>query len=209
MRVPNEVHTSGSWRIREIASDFAVEDVWALPAYGRLEDFPALIALTVSSDPAHSASLPTRALWRARDVLGRWFGIGRISEPASGDAAGQLPIPGTSETSLAARLPDDLRGTAADLDFGALPFAPLYRTDREFAAEISNRTVHGILHLAWADLGDGRFQGQLAVYVKPRGLLGKSYLASIKPFRYLVVYPALLRQVERRWAARQSAGLGS
>lgn len=203
MRVSNEIHTSGSWRIREIASDFAVEDVWALPAYGDSEDFPALVELTVSSDPAHSSSVPTRLLWQARDLLGQWFGLGRISEPVGSGAAGQLPIPGTAETSLAARLPDDLRGTAADLDFGALPFAPLYRTDREFAAEISNRTVHGVLHLAWADLGNDRFQGQLAVYVKPRGFLGKIYLALIKPFRYLVVYPALLRQVERRWAARR------
>ena len=86
-------------------------------------------------------------------------------------AAGGLPIPGTDETSLADRLPDDLRDTAADVDFGSLPFVPLYRTDVEFAAEISNQTVHGVMHLAWVDQGEGRYQGQMAVYVKPRGLL--------------------------------------
>jgi acyl transferase domain-containing protein len=32
-------------------------------------------------------------------------------------------VPGTSETSLADRLPEDLRDTATDLDFGPLPFA--------------------------------------------------------------------------------------
>ena len=73
---------------------------------------------------------------------------------------------------------------------------PLYRTEDEYAAELSNRTVHAVLHLAWADQG-GRYQGQMAVYVKPRGLLGKGYMALIKPFRYLVVYPALMRQIER------------
>ena len=99
---------------------------------------------------------------------------------------GKLPIPGTtSETSLAGRLPDDLRGTAADVRFGSLPFEPLYRTDDEFAAEVSNRTVHGVLHLAWVDLGAGRYQGQMAVYVKPRGRLGQGYMALIKPFRLL------------------------
>jgi len=64
-------------------------------------------------------------------------------------AAGELPIPGEHEASLAGRLPDDLRNTAADLRFASLPFTALYRTDVEFAAELSNRTVHGVMHLAW------------------------------------------------------------
>ena len=58
------------------------------------------------------------------------------------------------------------------------------------------------MHLAWVEQGDGRYQGQMAVYVKPRGLLGQAYMALIKPFRYLVVYPALMRQIEREWSAR-------
>lgn len=72
MRTPNEVHTSGRWRIRELAPDFTLEDVWALPAHGRAEDFPALIELATAADPADSDSLPARALWLARDLLGRW-----------------------------------------------------------------------------------------------------------------------------------------
>ena len=63
------------------------------------------------------------------------------------------------ETSLTDRLPDDLRNTAADLHFDFLPFTSLYRTDVEFAAEISNRTVHGVMHLAWVDQGAGHYQG--------------------------------------------------
>ena len=159
----------------------------------------------VSSDPANAKSLPTRTLWRARDRLGSWFGLGTISDPIDGGrdhAAGKLPIPGTSETSLTDRLPDDLRDTAADLRFASLPFVPLYRTDVEFAAEVSNRTVHGVMHLAWVDQGEGRYQGQMAVYVKPRGSLGKGYMALIKPFRHWVVYPAMMRQMEREWSTR-------
>jgi hypothetical protein len=57
------------------------------------------------------------------------------------------------------------------------------------------------MHLAWVDQGEGRYQGQMAVYVKPRGRLGKGYMALIKPFRYWVVYPALMRQIEREWRA--------
>jgi hypothetical protein len=194
MRLPNAAHESHPWRIREIAPDFTLEDVWALPVHGGAEDFQALLELMASGDPAGGESLPTRVLWHIRWRLGRWFGWD--------DAAVKLPIPGTNESSLAGRLPDDLRDTTADLDFDSLPFAPLYRTDVEFAAELSNQTVHGVMHLAWVDQGQGRYEGQMAVYVKPRGPLGKGYMALIAPFRHWVVYPALMRQIERAWDRR-------
>ncbi len=205
MRLPNAAHESRPWRIRAIVPDFTLEDVWALPVHGDSEDFQALLELMVSSDPANAKSLPTRVLWRARDRLGSWFDLGRISAPVargSGDAAATLSIPGTNDVSLTDRLPDDLRNTATDLNFDSLPFAPLYRTDVEFAAELSNRTVHGVMHLAWVDQGDGRYEGQMAVYVKPRGPVGKWYMAFIRPFRHWVVYPALMRQIERAWNTR-------
>jgi hypothetical protein len=205
MRIPNSEHESGPWRVRAIVPDFTLEDVWALPAYGGAEDFQTLLELLVSSDMANAESLPTRVLWRIRDRLGSWFDLGRISAPLDSDrdgGAGTLPIPGKSETSLAGRLPDDLRNTAEDVQFVSLPFVSLYRTDVEFAAEISNKTVHAVMHLAWVDQGAGRYQGQMAVYVKPRGLFGKGYMELIKPFRYWIVYPALMRQTERTWNAR-------
>ena len=139
IRLSNAAHESRPWRICEIAPDFTVEDVWALPALGGAEDFQTLLEVMVSLDPASSGFLPPRILWRLRDRLGSWFGLGRISAPLDhgrDEAAGKLPIPGTDKTSLAGRLPDDLRDTAADPDFAWTPFAPLYRTDVEFAAEL-------------------------------------------------------------------------
>jgi hypothetical protein len=197
MRLPNAVHEAGPWRIREILPDFTLEDVWALPTYGGAEDFPKMLAIATSMDPANADSLPARALWRIRDRLGAWFDLGKISEPDDGTHS--LPIPGTEETSLADRLPDDLRAATWDHDFGSLPFQPLYRTDTEAAAEISNKTVHAVMHLAWAEQGGGRYRGQMAVYVKPRGRFGAAYMTFIKPFRWWIVYPALTRQVERQW----------
>jgi hypothetical protein len=205
-RLPNAAHETCPWRIREIVPDFTLEDVWALPAQGSAGDFQTLLELMASSDPANAESLPTRALWRLRDRLGRWLDLGGISAPSDGGGSDKLPIPGTSETSLSERLPDDLRATAADLDFSSLPFVPLFRTDDEFAAEVSNQTMHGVMHLAWVEQGEGRYQGQMAVYVKPRGQFGRGYMALIKPFRHWIVYPALLRQTERMWDRRPSAG---
>jgi hypothetical protein len=42
----------------------------------------------------------------------------------------------------------------------------------------------------------------MAVLVKPNGLLGSAYMAAIKPFRLLVVYPALMRAIERDWETK-------
>jgi Protein of unknown function (DUF2867) len=202
-RLPNSAHESRPWRIREIVPDFTLEDVWGLPAEGGAEDFPRLLEMVGSLSPANSDSRATRFLWELRDRLGKWFGLGRIDVPAGGASnTAELTIPGTSEASLAERLPEDLRNTTWDEDFGSLPFVPLYRTDVEAAAELSNQTVHGVAHLAWVDQGEGRYQGQMAVYVKPRGRFGQGYMALIKPFRYLIVYPALMRQFEQAWDKR-------
>jgi hypothetical protein len=122
------------------------------------------------------------------------------------DHARKLPVPGRTETTLSARVPEDLRGSAASRDLSSTDlstnFIPLYRTDDEWAAELSNRTVHAVLHLAWVDQGEGLYRGQMGIYVKPRGRLGEAYVALIGPFRHLIVYPALMRQIGRAWRAR-------
>jgi hypothetical protein len=200
MRIPDDVHLAQPWRIHALVPDFELEDVWSLPeVVGPPEAFDDAVAMATTVDPAHGSSVAARVLWKARDLLGRWFDLGRVTGDADFDTYG---VPGTQERSLAGRLPADLRDTVDGTVFAGVPFTPLYRTDREFAAEISNRTVHGVLHLSWVPRPDGLNQGHMAVYVKPRGRLGRAYMAFIKPFRYLVVYPALERQLARRWRDR-------
>ena len=58
------------------------------------------------------------------------------------------------------------------------------------------------MHLGWVPDGAGGYRGQLAVFVKPNGLFGKAYMAAIKPFRYLIVYPALMRMIGWEWRER-------
>lgn len=204
MRIPNEVQLSQPWRIHSVVEDFTLEDVWRLPAVsGTKDDFGSVIDLVTRSDPGATSSAPTRFLWNVRDRLGDWFDLGRVSTTAG--AENRLPIPGTRQFSLADRLPNDLRGSADDVQFDHLPFVPLYRTEDEFAAEISNQTVHGVMHVAWVSRGsDDDHEAQMAVYVKPRGRFGQAYMAFIKPFRYLIVYPALERQVARTWSRRRA-----
>lgn len=79
------------------------------------------------------------------------------------------------------------------------PFRPMFENAHEWAGELENKTVHGIVHLGWVPDGNGAYRGQLAVLVKPNGLVGKTYLAAIAPFRHLIVYPTLIRELEARW----------
>jgi hypothetical protein len=194
MRLPRAEHAAHRWVIAQIAPEFELIDAWALPAQGGRDDFDALLKIMASLDPANAESTVTRALFRVRHQLGAWF---RWDDPAR-----ERAIPGCTETTLSQRLPADLRGSATGLDLSPASFAPLYRAHDEWAAELSNGTVHAVLHLAWVDQGEGRYRGQMGVYVKPRGRLGTTYMALIRPFRHLIVYPALIRQIGRAWQAR-------
>jgi hypothetical protein len=197
LRIPVSEHQSQHWRIEQIAPDFRLEDAWALPARGGAADFPILLEVMGSLNPAKGDSIATRLLFGIRHLLGALF---RWDDPGA-----RLPIPQANETTLQARLPEDLRGSA-DQDLGPSGFTPLYRTDDEWAAEISNRTVHGVIHLAWVKQAEGRCHGQMGIYVKPRGRLGELYMAAIAPFRHHIVYPAMMRQVDRAWKQRLARG---
>ena len=190
--LPSGAYSARPWRIHEIADGFDLEDVWALPVQGDADDFPRFIESMMSGDDRDFPAA-YRLLFAIRWALGRALGTEK-DEHGLGERV----------ESLRDRLPADLRDHPAPAPSGEReesPFQPLYLTDREYAAEIANRTMHGVLHLAWVE--DERapegFSAQLSVLVRPNGLLGDAYMAFIKPFRYLVVYPAMLRTVGRRW----------
>ena len=42
----------------------------------------------------------------------------------------------------------------------------------------------------------------MAVLVRPNGVLGPAYLAAIAPFRHLIVYPLMMRDIGRAWRER-------
>jgi hypothetical protein len=187
MRIPNAEHTSRPWRIHEIAHDFRLEDVWTSTEAGSREDFPRLVQMVASADPSQHPSFAIRALFSIRWKLGELFGW---DDPDTGV--------GARVQSLRDRVPADLRGSVFP-SFDALPFTPLYMTDSEFAAEVANKTMHGIMHLGWVPDGAGAYRVEMAVYVRPNGIFGDIYMAAIRPFRYLIVYPRLMRHMERTW----------
>jgi Protein of unknown function (DUF2867) len=184
-RLPNSAHTSRPWRIHDLLPDFRLEDVWLLPGGGGPDDFSRLVEMIASRDPSRGASRAVRALfairWKIGEVLG-WDG------PDDGVGA-RVPT-------LRDRLPADLRDAPSGPEFPTLPFTSLYLLDDEWAAEIANRTMHGVMHIGWVPDPTGGFRAQMAVYVKPNGVLGNAYMAAIRPFRHLIVYPSMFREGE-------------
>jgi len=191
MRLPSSAHAAQPWRIHEFTQDFRLEDVWALPTPGGPDDFPDLVRQVAAGDPAKRLPGLARALWNARFKVGALLGW-------DGSATGV----GSRVPSIRERLPADLREVPSGPGFDSLPFTPLYLLANEYAAEIANGTMHGVMHLGWVADERGGYRGQMAVLVKPNGVPGSAYMAAIKPFRYFVVYPAIMRQIERAWQTR-------
>jgi hypothetical protein len=207
MRLPNTAHTSRPWRIHELAPDFRLEDVWALPTPGGPDDFPRLVRLGATDDPRELnaqgkyvgdgsrgiVSRVSRALFELRWKLGELLGW---DDRDSGV--------GRRVATLRDRLPADLRDAPRGPDLRSVPMTSLYLTEDEWAAEMANRTVHSVMHIGWVPDGTGGYRGQMAVLVKPNGRFGAAYMAAIKPFRHLVIYPALMRSLERDWQTNAS-----
>jgi hypothetical protein len=209
VRLPRTAHISRPWRIHEIAGDFKVEDVWALPTPGGPDDLARLVRTvftpaptagrgSANGDAPHLSAPVSRTLFAVRWKLGKLLGWDK-SDAGIGARVGTLRD----------RLPADLREGPRGPDLRVVPFTSVYMTHDEWVAEMANRTVHAVMHIGWVPDGADGYRGQMTVLVKSNGLFGAIYMAGIKPFRYLGVYPAFLRSIGRKWQAsadERSAG---
>jgi hypothetical protein len=207
VRLPETAHTSRPWRVHEFTGDFELEDVWKLPTPGGRDELAQLVNMSAAGRFADGREFPAafRALFALRWRLGDLFGWD------SADAG-----VGERVRSLRERLPADLLERPRGPDLRAVPgrtevdgppiFVSLYQTHDEWLAEYASKTVHSLMHIGWVpdDSGSG-FHAQMAVLVKPNGWLGKAYMAAIKPFRHALIYPMLMRSIERQWQVRDQA----
>lgn len=191
-RLPRAEHTNRPWRIHEIAPDFRVEDVWAYrtPEAGP-DDFPVMLTALRAEGGVNDNPPLVQLLFDLRWKLGGLLGWDKPDQGLAGRVG-----------SLRDRLPPDLRQDAAGAPEPDTPFTLVYELTDEYAIEMANRTVHTVCHLGWVPTEGGDFELRMAALVKTNGLFGRLYMAAIKPFRYLIVYPALTRKWERAWRNR-------
>lgn len=193
--------TTQRYRIQDIAKDFHLADVREMPITGKEGEFHDLLRLLrhASGQPSGddlSKSKSRLASWifRVRCWLGRVFGWDRVFN--------ELPIPGCTETSLRDRIAPSDRAEVYTQSTSLFPLRPVYRDQRDAAMELSNRTVHVVMHYAWVPEGD-LFRAHMALYVKTRGWLGRVYVAATAPVRKYIVYPLIMKQLAKQWRTRR------
>jgi len=175
-------------RVHSFLNDIALHDVWVvdLPAVTGRATLQEFRRRTKSRNLVGKTSLPVRALFGLRFFLGRIFGWDR--EPAR-----NMPA------YFAARL------TAEDRERSIVPagtpekfFRMVYSFENETLVEVINRTIHAALLSALEETPQG-YRFYFAVYVRELSWVSRAYMALIDPFRKWLVYPAILKQVQREW----------
>jgi len=187
MKIKNETHFKHKWIAHKLLADFEVEDVWQFPV--ELQEHHTISTFQSQLFEAMeqlSKKGPASLLFKLRFFLGELFGW---------DQSTEAPINTIKKGSIRERYAQKFQLSVDELiPVGNAEFEPVYIKNQESLAEIKNETVHAGLHLSKVPFNDA-FTVQMAVYVKPKGRLGKFYMALIKPFRLAIVYPAMMRLV--------------
>lgn len=204
--INNKSHYSQPWKVHEIAQDFMLLDVWEYPILAdnsRDQDFLFFLKM-IKKPPADKVNrsvsikfLAAGFLISLRMCLGKILGLDKNINT--------LPIPGCQETSIKERLSmEDLKRSLALLELGISDsdnetWRVVYLYEDEMLTELSIDFVHVLMHLGWVHKSGNFFTAQLAVYAKPRGMIGNLYMKLIMSFRRFIIYPALMENVKNTW----------
>ena len=194
-QTPSQEFLAQPYRVHSFLADVPLHDVWTL-------DLPALReGITLQEfrrsvrrlETASKFSLPARVLFRLRFLLGRIFGWDE--EPKEAPAwsfAKRLTAQDRERSAVSAGTPDGI-------------FHVVYSFENELLLEVINRTVHAA---AWSALErtPAGYRFFLAIYVRKLRWITPVYMALIDPFRRWVVYPALLKQLQRSWTEAFAPG---
>lgn len=200
MKINKKNHWQQPWIAHKLLPDFAVEDVWLLPV--ELQPDQSLKQVHAAFNQAFQQMAETGAagkLVQLRQLLGKWF---KWEEEA--DFVPETITPGK----LHKRYVSQQQPPATDLPKASDSlghFTPVYRLPDESLLEIENKTVQAAIHLGKVPTSHNNYRVQMAVYVKPKGLFGKLYMQAIKPFRLLIVYPALMKGIKAQWKSQVNA----
>jgi hypothetical protein len=167
--------------------DVPLHDAFAidLPGGGKGRTIQDLRAL-LPADSALKANPLVAALFKFRFFLGRLFGWD--ANPDQFERHSYLHRLGADERARSLITPGTPDG----------PFRVLHALPSESVSEVQNATVHAFLCQALRE-SDSGYRLYWGIYVKPVSRFTPAYMALIKPFRHLVVYPALLGQIRKAW----------
>ncbi len=188
MRVTRREFEGIELRAHSLLADVPLHDVWAvdLPGGGPSRSIVDVRALLARENP-RAANAVVRFLFGLRGWLGRAFGWDVEPPQVSGESFLRRLSPADRDSSLVA--PGTPEG----------PFRVLFVSPREAISEIRNSTVHAFSVLALIEQSSA-YRLYWAIYVLPVGRITSWYMRLIDPFRRLLIYPAVLRQLRAAWA---------
>jgi hypothetical protein len=176
-------------RVHALLHDVPLEDAWAVPLAGggagrTIQDLRAVMTAGLEAAPA-----VVQALFRLRGRIGAllgwdhqrpgWNAESYANRLSPADRARSLVAPGTPDRS----------------------FRLLYRFEDEQLSELRNAMVHAFLSLSIQRTPDG-YLAYVGVFVRPVHRFTRLYMGAIAPFRRLIVYPAIMRNIQSAWAER-------
>ena len=182
-------------RVHALLHDVPLEDVWAirLPGGGAgrtIQDVRAVFIAGVEAAPP-----VVKGLFRLRGRIGAllgwdqeraaWNAESYVHRLSAADRAQSTAAPGTPDGRLSL----------------------LYRFENERLSERRNATVHAFSSRSIRPTPGG-YLVDLAIYAQPVHRFTRLYMRAIAPFRRLVVYPAIIRKVQRAWAERYGGESG-
>lgn len=179
-------------RVHAFLHDVPLEDAWAiaLPGGGPGRTIEDLLAVMASS--RGDAPLIVKWLFWLRRRIGAL--LGWDEQRPAWDAESYMYRLSPSDRGQSRVAPGTRVGS----------FSLLYRFEDEQLAELRNRTVQAFSSLSIRRTPGG-YLAYLGVFVKPVHGFTRLYMAAIKPFRRLLVYPSIIRKMQTEWAERFGA----
>jgi len=189
MRLDPSEFRARALRAHALLHDVPLEDAWAVPLSGggavrTIEDVRATMVKGVAAAPA-----VVQGLFWLRTRAGALFGWDHQRAVWSAESYTDRLSPADRAKSLVAPGTPDGH------------FRLLYQFEDEQLSELRNSTVHAFLSLSIRP-APGGYLAYLGVFVRPVSRFTGLYMAAIKPFRRLIVYPALIRAMQKAWAER-------
>jgi len=182
-------------RVHALLHDVPLEDAWAIPLSGggagrTVRDLRAVMVAGREAAPP-----VVRGLFQLRGRIGALFGWDHQRPAWNAESyAERLSAADRARSLIAPGTPDG-------------NFRILYRFEDEQLSELRNATVHAFASLSIRPTPGG-YLAYLGVFVQPVHRFTRLYMRAIAPFRRLVVYPAIIRKVQRTWVERYSGESG-
>jgi Protein of unknown function (DUF2867) len=195
MRIDRAEFRARPLRVHALLHDVPLEDVWAVRLSGggpgrTVQDLRAVMVAGREAAPA-----VVQGLFWLRNRIGALFGWDHWRPAWTAESFADRLSPADRGQSMAAPGTPDGK------------FNLLYRFEDEQLSELRNATVHAFASLSIQPTPGG-YLAYVGVFVRPVHRFTRLYMGAIAPFRRLVVYPAIIRRMQRAWTERYGGESG-